>query len=421
MPPSAQGLDKPAPKSLRGRSGRRAGGQDGHQGRTLRQVDVPDETVRHEPAACAGCGDRLADAAVVAVTRRQVFEIPQVTARVVEHHLVARRCGCAAVTCADAPAGVDAPVQYGPRLTAVVVYLLVAQFGAQKRVAQAVTDLFGVPISQGSVAALTARSARRLDGDFLTAVRTALAAAELVNFDETGFRVAGRLHWVHSASTSKYSLLYVHPKRGRAAMDDGGVLPVFTGIAVHDAWAPYDCYPNATHALCCAHLLRELIAATELDPAATWAAQGIRALLDLKTAADAARAVGQDQIAADVLAAGVASFRHAALIGVKDHAGQRIPIGKKLHALARRMLERIDDYLRFAHDPRSPFDNNAAEREVRMVKVRQKISGAMRTLTGAQHFCHLRSYLATAAKHGINQLDALVQLASGQPWIPTIN
>lgn len=422
MPPSAQGLDKPAPKSLRGRSGRRAGGQDGHQGRTLRQVEVPDETVRHEPAVCAGCGDGLADAAVVAVTRRQVFEIPQVTARVVEHHLVARRCGCATVTCGSAPRGVDAPVQYGPRLTAVVVYLLVAQFGAQKRVAQAVADLFGVPISQGSVAAMTARAARRLEGDFLAALRSALAAAELVHFDETGFRVAGRLHWVHSASTGKYSLLYVHPKRGREAMNAGGVLPVFAGIAVHDAWAPYDCYPNATHALCCAHLLRELVAAGELDPQAAWAEQGIRALLSLKTAAEAALAAGHDHIAGEVLRAGVASFRHAALVGIKDHAGQHTPIGKKLHALARRMAARIDDYLRFARDPRRcPFDNNAAEREVRMVKVRQKISGAMRTLTGAQHFCHLRSYLATAGKHGINLLDALTQLASGRPWTPTIN
>ena len=165
-------------------------------------------------------------------------------------------------------------MQYGPRLTAVVVYLLVAQFGAQKRVAQAVADLFGVPISQGSVAAMTARAARRLDGDFLAVLRTALTGEQLVHFDETGFRVAGRLHWVHSASSGKYSLLYVHPKRGRDAMNAGGVLPEFTGIAVHDAWAPYDCYPNATHALCCSHLLRELIAAGELDPAATWAEQG---------------------------------------------------------------------------------------------------------------------------------------------------
>jgi transposase len=140
-----------------------------------------------------------------------------------------------------------------------------------------------------------------------------------------------------------------------------------------------------------------LIAAGELHRRATWAEQGIRALLSLKTAAETALGAGHDHIAADVLAAGVASFRHAALIGIKDHAGQSTPIGKKLHALARRMLERIDDYLRFAHDLRCPFDNDAAEREVRMVKVRQKISGAMRTLTGAGHFCHLRSYLATAA------------------------
>jgi len=422
MPPSSQGLDKPAPTSLRGKSGRRSGGQDGHPGRTLRQVDDPDETVCHEPVACGGCGSALTDAVFAAVTRRQVFEIPQVTARVTEHQLIARRCSCTAVTCASGPAGVDAPVQYGPRLAAIVVYLLVAQFGAQKRVAQTVSDLFGAPISQGSVAALTARAARRLEVDFLAAIRTALAAAQVVHFDETGFRVAGRLHWVHSASTGKYSLLYVHPKRGRDAIDAGGVLPVFTGIAVHDAWAPYDCYPQATHALCCAHLLRELIAAQELDPSATWAGQGIDALLTLKSAADAAVTAGQEHMDPDVLAAGVTSFRHAALVGVKDHAGQDTPIGKKLAALARRMRERIDDYLRFAHDPhRCPFDNNAAEREVRMVKIRQKISGAMRTLTGAEHFCHLRSYLATAAKHGINLYDALIRLASGRPWIPVIS
>jgi transposase len=160
MPPSAQGLDKPAPKSLQGRSGRRPGGQGGHPGPTLRQVDVPDETVCHEPVACGRCGSGLSEATLVAVTRRQVFEVPQVSARVTEHRLNARRCSCGAVTCAQAPGGVDAPVQYGPRLAAIVVYLLVAQFGAQKRVAQTISDVFGVPISQGSVAALTARAAR---------------------------------------------------------------------------------------------------------------------------------------------------------------------------------------------------------------------------------------------------------------------
>ena len=419
-PPSSEGLAKPAPTSLRKRSGRKPGGQPGHPGTTLRQVDKPDVVVRHEPKACTACGDDLAGGTEVGVSRRQVFEIPPMSATVTEHQLVTRRCGCGVCTTAAAPEQVDAPVQYGPRLTAIVIYLLVAQFGAQKRVAAAVADLFGVPISQGSVAAMAGRAARRLEGDFLGWLRQALTRSQLVHFDETGLRVDGRLHWVHSASTGKYSLVYVHPKRGREAMDAGGVLPGFTGIAVHDAWAPYDCYTTATHSLCNAHLLRELVAAAELDAAAKqWAQQGIVALLALKSAAEAAVAAAAAGIDPRVLAEQVDRFRHAALVGIKDHSGQKTKIGNKLHALARRMHDRLDDYLRFAHDPlRYPFDNNAAEREIRMVKLRQKVSGCLRTLTGAQQFCAIRSYLATAAKHGLNLLDALTRLAAGDPWLP---
>jgi len=422
-PPSSEGLGKPAPKSLRKRSGRKPGGQPGHEGTTLRQVDEPDVVLRHEPAACSRCGDDLVGAADAGVVRRQVFEIPPVRAEVTEHQMVIRRCGCGAHTTATAPDHVDAAVQYGPRLAAIVVYLMVAQFGAQKRVAQAVADLFGVPISQGSVAALTSRAARHLEGDFLGFVREALAKSERVHFDETGLRVDGKLHWVHSASTSKYSLVYVHPKRGTAGIDAGGVLPGFTGIAVHDAWAPYDCYKAATHSLCCAHLLRELVAAAELDSqAAVWAKQGIDALLALKSAADAALTTGAPSIDPVVLDEQVSRFRHAALIGIKDHGAQTSKIGKKLHALARRMRDRIDDYLRFAHDPhRYPFDNNAAEREIRMVKLRQKISGCLRTFAGAQQFCAIRSYLATATKHGVNLLDALTHLATGSAWLPELS
>jgi transposase len=421
-PPSSEGLGKPAPKSLRQRSGRRPGGQPGHPGSTLRQVDRPDVVVRHEPAVCSGCGDSLADAGEVDVVRRQVFEIPPVKAEVTEHQLVTRLCACGAHTSAAGPATVDAPVQYGPRLAAIVVYLMVAQFGAQKRVAQAVADLFGVPISQGSVAALTARAAKRLDADFLAFVRQALSASPRVHFDETGLRVAGKLHWVHSASTDKYSLVYVHPKRGKHGIDAGGVLDGFTGLAVHDAWAPYDCYTDATHSLCCAHLLRELIAAAELDhQAAVWAKQGIDALLALKNAADTALTTAAAAINTEVLDEHVDRFRHAALVGVKDHSGQTSKVGKKLHALARRMRDRIGDYLRFAHDPHhAPFDNNPAEREIRMVKLRQKVSGCLRTLAGAQQFCAIRSYLATAAKHSVNLFDALTRLTAGDPWLPQL-
>lgn len=421
-PPSSESLGKPAPKSLRQRSGRKPGGQPGHPGSTLRQVDEPDVVVRHEPVVCSGCGDGLTGAAEVDVVRRQVFEIPPVKAEVTEHQLVIRQCACGTHTTAAGPAAVAAPVQYGPRLAAIVVYLMVAQFGAQKRVAAAVADLFAVPISQGSVAALTARAAKRLDGDFLAFLRRALSQAQRVHFDETGLRVAGKLHWVHSASTDKYSLVYVHPKRGKVGIDAGGVLGGFTGIAVHDAWAPYDCYTDAIHSLCCAHLVRELVAATELDQrAAVWAQQGIDALLALKTAADNALDLGADVIDAEVLDEHVDRFRHAALIGIKDHGGQASKVGKKLHALARRMRDRIGDYLRFAHDPHhAVFDNNAAEREIRMVKLRQKVSGSMRTLAGAQQFCAIRSYLATAAKHHMNLFDALTRLTAGDTWLPNL-
>ena len=420
MPPSSEGLGKPAPKSLRGRSGRKPGGQPGHEGTTLRQVEKPDVVRRHEPVACGSCGDSLATAGEVGVVRRQVFEIPSMRALVTEHQLVTRVCACGRHTTGTAAAGVDAPVQYGPRLAAIVVYLMVAQFGAQKRVAQAVADLFGVPISQGSVAALATRAATRLEGDFLGWLRQQLAVQKLVHFDETGFRVDGKLHWVHSASSDRYSLVYVHANRGRKGIDAGGVLPGFTGAAVHDAWAPYDCYATATHVLCCAHLLRELVAAGEADPnAAQWATQAIDALLALKQAADTSIAAGVAGIDTELLDQQETLFRQAALVGMKDHSGQTSKLGKKLHALARRMHDRIGDYLRFAHDPhRIPFDNNAAEREIRMVKVRQKISGCMRTLSGAQQFCAIRSYLATAAKHGINLLDALTRLAAGDTWLP---
>jgi transposase len=422
-PPSSEGLAKPAPKSLRKRSGRKPGGQRGHAGATLRQVDNPDLVVRHEPVACSACGDDLAGAAEMGLTRRQVFEIPPMTAQVTEHRLVIRRCGCGQHTTGTAPANVDAPVQYGPRLAAIVVYLLVVQFGAQKRVAQTVTDLFGVPISQGSVATLTGRAAKRVQGDVLAFIRNGLAASERVHFDETGFRVEGKLHWVHSASTGKYSLIYVHPKRGKDGIDAGGVLPGYIGIAVHDAWAPYDCYTAATHSLCCAHLVRELVAATEIDEhAAVWAQQGIDALLALKDSADTAIAHGVAGIDPQILDEQINRYRHAALVGVSDHSRQSTKVGKKLHALARRMLDRQEDYLRFARDPhRFPFDNNAAEREIRMVKLRQKVSGCMRTLVGAQQFCAIRSYLATAAKHAINLFDALTRLTAGDPWLPELS
>ncbi|MET7426860.1 transposase, partial [Dactylosporangium sp. NPDC005555] len=219
----------------------------------------------------------------------------------------------------------------------------------------------------------------------------------------------------------KYTLIWVHPKRGRAGTDAGQVMASRTGIAVHDAWAPYDTYPLAVHQLCCAHLLRELAAAGVLAPAAAWPGQAADALLRLKTAADDARAAGRAGIDPELLAEQTRRFRQAALVAVKDHQHDTSKTGRKLHALARRMRDRIGDYLRFAADLRSPFDNNAAERQIRMVKIRQKVSGCLRTLDGAQQFALIRSYLATATTHGHNTFRALTDLIIGRPWLPAVN
>ena len=277
------------------------------------------------------------------------------------------------------------------------------------------SELFNTPVSDGTVSSATARAAKDLAG-FSAAVRKKIAGADVAHFDETGFRADGKLHWLHSASTTMFTMITCHARRGREAMNAAGILPAFTGIAVHDAWAPYDTYPQMTHALCNPHLLRELIAVTDHharspDPTSwCWAAQVIDNLLAIKTMADAGPV---DPVR---LALRRTLLAHAARIGATTPTPG--PVGAKHRALARRIDRRIEDYLRFATDPRSPWDNNAAERKIRTAKLRQKISGGMRTLTGAQHFAALRSYLATTAKHGVNGLDALIQLTTGNPWQP---
>jgi transposase len=420
-PPSSDGLAKPAPKTLRQRGARKPGGQVGHPGSTLAPVAVPDEVIEHEPKCCRGCGQGLGDAVEVGREQRQVFDIPPMRVRVTEHQLIARRCRCGTTTRAGAPEGVSAPVQYGPRITAIILYLYVGQFLSKKRTAAALAELFGTPVSEGTVATMATRAASGLGG-FLEWVRTNLAAADVVNFDETGFRVEGRLRWVHSASTGRYSLIFVHDRRGTKGMDAAGVLPHFAGVAVHDAWAPYDTYSHITHALCNAHALRELQAVTDTTPEGQWcwaqqSAEALREMNDLVKDALATKGT-LDGINAAALTAAIHRYRSAALLGLEATHPRATKLMAKHHALARRLIDRQDDYLRFTTDPRVPFDNNAAEREVRMVKLRQKVSGCLRTLTGAQQFCAIRSYLATAAKHGIHFFAALTTLAEGRPCLP---
>jgi transposase len=420
QPPSADGLGKPAPKSLRKKTGRKPGRPKGQQGVTMELTDHPDHVVRHEPGCCSGCGAGLAGAAQTGMERRQVTEIPRVRATVTGHQLIERECGCGARTKGEAPAGVNAPVQYGPRVSALAAYLWHGQFLSRDRACAALGEMFGCVPSPAVIAA-AARKIGALVSPAVDAIIKALLACEVAHSDETGFRVAGKLAWVHSASSGKYALVTVHARRGKLGMDAAGVLPSFAGIAVRDAWAPYDTYAGvAAHALCGAHVIRELIAVTETgtDLDKVWAQQAIDALLALKEAAGAARAAGQAAISADLLDKHAKYFTDAARTGIALNADRRSKLQSKRHALASRMKGRQADYLRFARDLRVPFDNNEAERTIRMSKLRIKVSGCMRSMAGAETFCVIRSYLATAGRHGIGPLEALTLAAEGIPWIP---
>lgn len=348
-----------------------------------------------------------------------MFDLPPMRIQVTEHQLIERECACGHRIKAADPEGAEAPACYGPRIAAVIIYLCAGQFLSKKRTAQALAELSGIPVSSGTVAGITARAAGKLDA-FLKHARQQIAASSVAGFDETGFRVEGKLAWVHCARTGKYTLLMVHPRRGTQAIEAMGVLPSFAGVAVHDAWAPYDSYLNASDQLCCAHVLRELQAVTDCAPdgAWCWAGQAAEALTAMQKLVSEAITQGRNALDPAALAQQVTRYRSAALIGISQPRGRPGTLAREHHALARRLIDRQDDYLRFTCDFRVPADNNGTERDIRMAKLRQKVSGCLRTVTGARQFCAIRSYLSTAAKHGLSFFDALVMLTEGRPWIP---
>ena len=432
-PPSSDGLAKPAPKSLREKSKRGPGRPKGQVGFTLSPVADPDRREDHEPRVCCGCGAGLAGAAWAGVEARQVFDLPALRLVVTEHRLICRTCSCGVITKADAPGGVSAPVQYGSRLAGVGMYLFHGQFLSKSRTVQALGDLFGAKIAANTLVSWTRRVAGQVLAKVIPAVVERIVGSAVAHFDETGFRTAGKLHWMHSASTSTDVLLSVHPNRGVKGMDAAGVLPRFTGTAVHDAWAPYDTYTNATHALCNAHALRELVYVVDTAPApvAALAAQAIDALVGIKNLIAQTTAAATAAAAATVTAeqpdlAALADrtneqkrlLRSALVLGKNATAERATKLQAKYNTLFTRMITRWEDYQRFTHDPAVSFDNNPAEQTIRMPKLRIKVSGCLRTLSGAEEFAAIRSYTATAVRQGQNMLDVLIHAADGHPWIP---
>jgi transposase len=423
-PPSSDGLGKPPVRRRERRGGGRAPGkQPGAPGAHLAQVADPDEVVVHRPAACGGCGGDLTLAPVVGVEARQVFDLPEVRLWVCEHRAERRQCACGQVTAGVFAEQARAAACYGPGVRALAAYLAVQQHLPVERAAQVLEDALGAGCSAGWFAGVVAEAAGGLGG-FAERVREQLTRAEVAHFDETGARVAGRLHWVHSASTGLLSLFVVHAKRGVAAMDAAGVLPGFHGVAVHDGWSPYWRYEQATHALCAAHLLRELEGIAAL-PGQGWAAELAEWFAIACGQAAAARDAGAERLAPAVLARLRDRYDHILATGRAANPAPTRPPGRRRRprrSPAACLLDRLevhrDEVLRFLEDLRVPPTNNLAERDIRMVKLQQKISGCWRTLEGAQAFLTVRSYVATARKHGVNPLVALRRLFEGDPWMP---
>ena len=416
MSPSSDGYASPTRQQQRA-AARKAGKQKGEPGTHLAQVDDPDEIVVHSPPSCSSCDGDLSAAPVVDVEARQVFDIPPMRVTVTEHQVESRCCRCGATTAATFPDGVDAPALYGRRLRALAVYFIVFQHVPYDRTRQLFSDVLGVDLSAGTIFGSVQDAAADLDG-FLEVLREAIRNQDVVHFDETGARVAGKLHWVHSASTDWLTYYFVHAKRGKAAMDEGEILAAFDGIAVHDGWKPYRRYRNVEHGLCNAHHLRELTAAGEVWNQ-TWANKMIGLLVETKAMIETAVEAGQTELDAKTLH-GI-RCRYGRLIAEGHKANPRRARKKqtKTFNLLKRLDEQRADVLRFATDFRVPFDNNQAERDIRMVKLQQKISGCWRTCSGAANYLRVRSYISTARKQGQNALEVLVRLLEGDVWMPT--
>jgi transposase len=426
-PPSSDGPGGPrrVPKSLRGTSGRRPGGQPGHPGASLTLVEGPDQVVVHQPAVCSGCGHELASGAVLRTERRQVIDLPVVRAQVVEHRAETRGCpGCGQATTAPFPADVTAPVQYGPGVATLAVYLHQEQLLPVERTGRVLGEVFGCPIAGGTLERMVARCADAV-AEIVAAIKQAVIAAAVVHADETGLSLNGTPAWLHVTSTDRLTWYATHRKRGREALDALGVLPTVRGRVVHDGLWSYWHYAQCAHALCNAHHLRELTFVEEHAKQA-WAGHLKTLLLEIKEAADRARADGVLALPPDDRRRWAARYADLVAEGLRLNPpiSPRGKVGRPKRStagnLALRLATHQAEALAFMTDLAVPFDNNQAERDLRMMKVREKISGCFRSMAAVDRFCTIRSYVSTLRKQGIPILDALADACRGHPPVPAL-
>jgi transposase len=405
-------------RSLRRPSGRRPGGQAGHHGETLRLSERPDRIVEHRPQECRGCHTPLAAAHVVRHRRQQVVEVVPARLKVTEHRLAVLRCpACGRTTSGEFAGAVRSGVQYGSGVKARVLYLQQYQLLPYQRTSEAMRDLFGCRLSAGTVANIVRECADGLVETELK-IKKKLRRSAVIHADETGLRVAKRLGYVHVASTPSLTHYAAASHRGRTAIDEINVLPAYRGTCVHDGLLSYTHYTRCRHALCGVHLLRELTYFEELGAeTATWAGPIKELLLKMKGEVEQVRGEGGKRLAAERLTSLTASYDRLVAQGLSAPPPPDVPeqVKKQARNLLLRLERRKEEVLRFLTDFSVPFDNNQAERDLRMIKLQQKTSGCFRTKEGARQFCRIRGYISTMRKQGRGVLPALEGACRGAP------
>lgn len=425
-PPSSDPpFKKPPPRTLRQPSGRKPGGQQDHSGATLALVADPEHTVTLPLVGCCACGQSLSALPVEELPeRRQVADLV-VRREVTEYRTVRGVCACGQVHRSAWPAGVAAPVQYGPGVAALAVYLTHYQQLPYQRTGELLAALAGIALSPATLYAMGREAAARLNAP-VAAIGQALVGRAVAHADETGMRVAGALQWLHVLCTATLTCYAIHAKRGRDALAAIGLLASFRGILVHDHWAAYAVY-TCQHAFCNAHHLRELIALAETYPEVPWPKLLIALLCEANEATCMARAAGLAALPGPM----VEDFftRYDALLaeGARCHPRRTGPPGRRgrvkqtpAYNLIGRLRDHRQEVLRFVTDLRVPFGNNQAERDIRMPKLKQKVSGCFRSEEGAHAFATIRSYLSTLRKQSVDPYQALVMTFRGNPPMPRL-